>query len=270
MSNDARIMTSLPSHPKTRKLIKRHGQAAGWNLLCLFLFARDNKPDGDFTGMASDDIELAADWQGDDGLFVQSLIEFGFLDKTDNGYQIHDWADHNPWAAGAKKRSESASRNAAKRWGGQCEPDAVGINPHSESGKSAMQSAQNGNAPSPSPLPTPSPSPNPIKKHTPPANAADPCPHAEIIALYHDHLPMMPVVREWTPARQTKLRARWKEKADRQSLDWWAGFFAYVAESDFLCGRTTKPFTCNLEWLITPTNFTKVIEGNYENRGVAA
>lgn len=108
------------------------------------------------------------------------------------------------------------------------------------------------------------------EKHTPPANAADPCPHAEIIALYHDHLPMMPVVREWTPARQTKLRARWKEKADRQSLDWWAGFFAYVAESDFLCGRTAKPFTCNLEWLITPTNFTKVIEGNYENRGVAA
>lgn len=108
------------------------------------------------------------------------------------------------------------------------------------------------------------------EKHTPPANAADPCPHAEIIALYHDHLPMMPVVREWTPARQTKLRARWKEKADRQSLDWWAGFFAYVAESDFLCGRTAKPFTCNLEWLITPTNFTKVIEGNYENRGAAA
>lgn len=102
------------------------------------------------------------------------------------------------------------------------------------------------------------------------ANAADPCPHEEIISLYHQHLPMMPAVREWTPARQTKLRARWKEKAHRQSLDWWAGFFAYVAESDFLCGRTAKPFTCNLEWLITPSNFAKVIEGNYENRGVAA
>lgn len=167
MSNDARIMTSLPSHPKTRKLIKRHGQAAGWNLLCLFLFARDNKPDGDFTGMASDDIELAANWQGDDGLFVQSLIEFGFLDKTDNGYKIHDWADHNPWAAGAKKRSESAQRNAAKRWGGQCEADATGINPHSQSDESAMQLAQIGNAPSPSPLPTPSPTPSPTPPPSP-------------------------------------------------------------------------------------------------------
>ena len=108
------------------------------------------------------------------------------------------------------------------------------------------------------------------KELTPSANAADPCPHQEIIQLYHDHLPMMPVVREWNASRQTKLRARWKEKADRQSLDWWAQFFAYVAESDFLCGRTAKPFVCNLEWLITPTNFAKVIEGNYENRGVAA
>jgi hypothetical protein len=108
------------------------------------------------------------------------------------------------------------------------------------------------------------------EKPTPSANAADPCPHQEIIQLYHDHLPMMPAVREWNASRQTKLRARWKEKADRQSLDWWAQFFAYVAESDFLCGRTAKPFVCSLEWLISPTNFAKVIEGNYENRGVAA
>lgn len=162
MSNDARIMTSLPSHPKTRKLIKRHGQVAAWNLICLFLFARDNKPDGDFSGMAADDIELAADWQGEDGLFVGSLVEIGFLDQTQDGYRIHDWADHNPWAAGAKKRSESAQRNAAKRWGVSCEADAVGINPHSETDESVMQLAQIGNAPSPSPSPLPTPLPLPL------------------------------------------------------------------------------------------------------------
>jgi hypothetical protein len=161
MSNDARIMTSLPSHPKTRKLIKRHGQAAAWNLICLFLFARDNKPDGDFSGMTAEDIELAADWQGEDGVFVQSLIDYGFIDKTQDGYQIHDWADHNPWAAGARKRSESAKQNAAKRWQGKCESDAVGINPHSGSHGLGEQLAENGNAPTPSPLPAPSPSPSP-------------------------------------------------------------------------------------------------------------
>jgi uncharacterized protein YdaU (DUF1376 family) len=108
------------------------------------------------------------------------------------------------------------------------------------------------------------------QEHTSSALPSDPCPQQEIIELYQATLPMMPAVREWTPARAAKLRSRWKEKTERQTLDWWAGFFAYVAESDFLCGRTAKPFTCNLEWLITPANFAKVIEGNYENRGVAA
>jgi uncharacterized protein YdaU (DUF1376 family) len=108
------------------------------------------------------------------------------------------------------------------------------------------------------------------KKLTSSAEANDPCPQQAIIEIYHSALPMMPAVREWTPARAAKLRSRWKEKSERQTLDWWAGFFAYVAESDFLCGRSAKPFTCNLEWLITPANFAKVVEGNYENRGVAA
>jgi hypothetical protein len=108
------------------------------------------------------------------------------------------------------------------------------------------------------------------EKLTPPANAADPCPHDEIIALYHEHLPMLTQVRIWNDKRKSMLRARWREDSSRQTLDWWAEYFRYVAKSDFLCGRTAKPFTCSLEWLVCPTNFAKVVEGNYENRGVAA
>lgn len=91
----------------------------------------------------------------------------------------------------------------------------------------------------------------------------DLCPHQEIINLYHEALPMMPKVKEWTPARQSKLRARWKE--GKNSIEYWKGLFEYISKSDFLCGRTEKPFTCNLEWIISPKNITKIIEGNYEN-----
>jgi hypothetical protein len=108
--------------------------------------------------------------------------------------------------------------------------------------------------------------PDSIKELTSLATAKDLCPQKEIIEIYHNLLPMMPSVREWTPTRQAKLRARWNEKSDRQNLDWWKRFFDYVSQSDFLCGRTSKPFTCNLEWLITPSNFAKVVEGNYDNR----
>ena len=101
-----------------------------------------------------------------------------------------------------------------------------------------------------------------------------PCPQGEIVALYHAVLPSLRRVREWTPARQVLLRKRWSESPDRQSLEWWRQFFAYVAESDFLMGRTHgqngEGFDCDLEWLVRPKNFVKVIEGRYENRRVAA
>lgn len=93
------------------------------------------------------------------------------------------------------------------------------------------------------------------------------CPHQEIIALYHEILPMCPSVREWTPARATHLRARWNEDQKRQNLSYWRAFFEYVATCDFLIGKTgSKPFLASLAWMSTAENFTKIREGNYENR----
>jgi hypothetical protein len=267
MSADARIMATLPLHPKTRKLIKRHGQAAAWNLVCLFLFACENKSKGILDGMTVEDIELACDWQGQEGAFVDALVDVKFLDLDGGTYEIHDWATHNSWANGKQERSEAARKSAAARWEKRYAAGVNAFNPQCGSHDTAFPDACDGTAPFPS---LPSPNPPKDQKLSSSAIADDSCPHQKIIALYHEVLPMMPAVREWTPARQTKLRTRWKEKADRQSLNWWAGFFAYVAESDFLCGRTAKPFTCNLEWLVSPANFAKVIEGNFENRGVAA
>jgi hypothetical protein len=96
------------------------------------------------------------------------------------------------------------------------------------------------------------------------------CPHQKIIDLYHEVLTVCPRVRDWTPARQQQLRARWNEDADRQDLNYWRGFFEYVREScPFLVGGVDpgpgkKPFFCDLEWLTKQSNFTKVREGKYE------
>lgn len=97
---------------------------------------------------------------------------------------------------------------------------------------------------------------------------ADNCPHQEIIDIYHEVLPMCPRVRQWTAARQAALRQRWRESKERQSLDWWRKFFAYVAKSKFLTGQTegrngSPPFVAGIEWLTKQANMTKVIEGQY-------
>lgn len=103
----------------------------------------------------------------------------------------------------------------------------------------------------------------------------DNCPHQQIVGLYHQHLPSAIRVREWTPARAQALRARWREKPQRQNLEWWERFFGYIAESDFLMGRAhsngRKPFEIDLEWICQSKNFVKIIEGKFhEAKEVAA
>ena len=95
-----------------------------------------------------------------------------------------------------------------------------------------------------------------------------PCPHEKIISLYHEKLPALPQVRSWTPKRKTWLTARWREDKERQSLEWWGGFFEYIGESQFLTGNVPgrdgkPPFMANLEWILNQTNFTNINEGKY-------
>ena len=88
------------------------------------------------------------------------------------------------------------------------------------------------------------------------------CPHQKIIDLYHQICPTMRRVRTWQGQRPKFLQARWRE---HPNLDWWKGFLAYCAESEFLTGRTNG-FCADLEWLIRPNNFQKVNEGKYHGR----
>ena len=97
-------------------------------------------------------------------------------------------------------------------------------------------------------------------------NGIPQCPHKDVIALYHLILPMLPRVRVWNAKRQKNLAARWKENPD---LEWWEGYFKHVLDSDFLTGRNGSrktTWSCNLEWLVNPSNLTKVFEGNYDNK----
>jgi len=167
--SDARISTGLPSHPKTKKLIKRLGHAGGWSLVCLFLWVAANRPSGDLLGLSVEDIELAADWTGNEGEFVEALVAVRFLDGAPENYEVHDWAEHNPWAAGFEMRSAKAKWNAVKRHHGEAEADRqvieyaavrkAGENSLGDAARNATSIANStalSNAPSPSPSPSPS------------------------------------------------------------------------------------------------------------------
>jgi len=96
---------------------------------------------------------------------------------------------------------------------------------------------------------------------------AEPIPYQYIVAEYHKALPMLPAVRILTPTRKKKISARWHESPKRQTVEFWAQYFGYAAKSDFLTGRNGAWTACDFEWLVELSNFAKVVEGKYANKG---
>jgi hypothetical protein len=99
------------------------------------------------------------------------------------------------------------------------------------------------------------------------------CPHESIIALYHEMLPMCPKILVWNKTRRNYLKQRWIENAKHQTLEWWEKYFSHVKQSSFLTGNVpgrdgNRTFVADLEWLVRPNNFIKVIEGKYHGEGV--
>lgn len=196
MATDARFSTNLASHPKVKKLRRRLGAEGCWAWVCLVLWVASDRSDGDLAGMSDEDIELSADWGGEEGDLVRVLSELRMLDGDAGERSIHDWAEHNPWAAGAGARSDKSRWAAlckqhgraeaarqmpeyARRIGAASQPQQVGM-PDDATGKpdalpesaTGMPLAQTGTAPSPSRLPSspsPSPSPSPVAPQPPAA-----------------------------------------------------------------------------------------------------
>ncbi|WP_328825172.1 helix-turn-helix domain-containing protein [Pseudomonas palmensis] len=93
------------------------------------------------------------------------------------------------------------------------------------------------------------------------------CPAQAIVDLFNLTIPEFPRVVMLTKDRIAKIGARWNESDVHQDLNFWAEYFALVRSSKFLMGEVSaaggSPFRCNFDWLIAPTNFVKVVEGNY-------
>lgn len=73
-----------------------------------------------------------------------------------------------------------------------------------------------------------------------------------------------PQVQKMTPNRSKQLRARLKEC---DGMDGWEIALRKAFDSDFCRGRTSKPWGgFGFDWLVKSANFTKLMEGNYDNR----
>ena len=62
--------------------------------------------------------------------------------------------------------------------------------------------------------------------------------------------------------RKTMMKARIREHGKEN-------FFVVIEKSiksDFMKGQSGKNFTATFDWIIRPTNFEKILSGNYDNK----
>jgi len=168
-----------------------------------------------------------------------------------------------------KEFSEAGKRGAAKRWA---------TPPNAEANGGAIS------LPNATPIATNNHKPITINQDIsicPPDGEPESkipfCNHQEVIELYHKHLPTLRRVEVWNETRKGYLRQRWREVADElmktktidasDVLGWFAEFFKHIGSSKFLTGRVNdkggRSFAADLEWILKPSNFAKIVEGKY-------
>lgn len=120
VNTDIRLKTGFLDNSKIIKLQRRKGADAILSLLRFWFYVAENKPSGELCGMDSEDIDIAC---GNHATGMHdALLELGFIEKTKNGYRVHDWKENQPWAANSETRSKAASKAAAERWKPQRKP----------------------------------------------------------------------------------------------------------------------------------------------------
>lgn len=229
-------------------------------LMRLFRWFDQHTTDGNASGVTSALLDRVIGVTG----FVQAVQKAGWVVVSDDGIALNHFDYHN--GASAKTRAQTAKRVGKHR---ASEPsNAEGNAPTVTTALAREEKRREEN------LPTPDGVGGNEAEASPPIDDGMPqCPHREIIAAFHAALPGARHVREWTPARASLLRTRWREKRNRQRIEWWVEFFAYVAKSPFLTGQVAsngrKPFELGLEWLLKAENFAKVIEGAFHEEETA-
>lgn len=173
MSEDIRISIDFLTHRKRKKLQKELGADGVLATIDLWLSTARQRPLGSLTGYTVEDIEIDANWCGEPGLLVDTLLKLGFLDYENGVYSLHNWESRQSWVVQTGDRSDRARFSRLAKIN-RClfnELQEKGISSLSQKEyKKLMEDQRHVNEPltvveeTLTPAPAPAPSPNEEKK----------------------------------------------------------------------------------------------------------
>jgi hypothetical protein len=80
--------------------------------------------------------------------------------------------------------------------------------------------------------------------------------------IYHSSCPNLPKILIQSETRKKMISARISEFGEEKLLQ----VFKLVGESDFLNGKNEKKWNADLDWILKPANFIKILENKYKNK----
>ena len=98
----------------------------------------------------------------------------------------------------------------------------------------------------------------------PPASPRSPIPYESIRNLFNLTCPSLSRCKAMSEARKKAIKARY---SSGYTLDDFTILFEKAEASTFLKGGNARNWRATFDWLIKDANMTKVLEGNYDDRG---
>ena len=89
------------------------------------------------------------------------------------------------------------------------------------------------------------------------------CPFAKIRDLYHSICISYPTIKAIDGSRRKAVAARWRAN---RSLDTFEELFRIAEASPFLKGQNDRNWSADFDWMMKPSNFTKILEHRYDDR----
>jgi len=228
----------LGEHPKIfqlcYKLQIRKPEAIGllhslWHFTMKFAWR-----DGDLRRFTPSSIVMAIDWRGDADVLFGALHECGWMDAD---MKIHDWMDYAGKVVRDRlyneKRRNTPLNDDTSRKTAATIPYPTLPDQHKTNGVGGPPPAPEG--------PTAS----------------------SLLDLWNRAAhPNLPRAKELNETRKRAATARLKDHPDKK---FWLDLMEKINRSPLLTGQKNE-WRCSFDWILSPTNLTKITEGNYDGK----
>lgn len=85
--------------------------------------------------------------------------------------------------------------------------------------------------------------------------------YEKLVEMYHEQCSNLSRVTTLSDARKRAIKARVKEHGKERVAE----MLKQAGKSKFLAGENPRNWKATLDWLFNPTNFVKVLDGNYDS-----